>query len=221
MGPAAGCRRLSSGVAMIVVALSVTACGAEHQVGDTALEPVATVAAAEQTIVDTEVQVHPVFKEHFTAELYSDPGARFGPFASDGGQELLRSWSGRTAELTPSSTVRDLLVDFEDDPAAVDTVLFDSLVDPGIDPEGDAADAADAADSAGGSDDDAEDTSVDGATTVLGAGFTLLVLTGHIDAEGEQVTLEALDTLEDHYGPQPELDQMRQDLLTFTGPTTS
>jgi len=197
---------------MILLALSATACGVERPVGDASLEPVSTISAAGQTRADTEVPVHPVFKEHFTAELYSDPGARFAPFASDAGQELLRTWSGRTAELTPSSTVRDLLVDFDDDPGAVDTVLFDSLDDPGIDPGNDAADD---------SDEDADDDAVDGATTVLGAGFTLLVLTGHIDAEGEQVTLEALDTLEDHYGPQPELDRMRQDLLTFTGPTGS
>lgn len=196
---------------MILLALSATACGVERTDGDASLGPVSTVAAAGQTSADTEVPVHPVFTEHFTAELYSDPGARFGPFASDGGQELLRTWSGRTAELTPSSTVRDLLVDLQDDPAAVDTVLFDSLDDPGLSSDDAANDAVQ----------DAGDDAVDGATTVLGAGFTLLVLTGHIDAEGEQVTLEALDTLEDHYGPQPELDRMRQDLLTFTGPTAS
>jgi hypothetical protein len=56
---------------------------------------------------------------------------------------------------------------------------------------------------------------VDVATIVLGAGFTLLRLTGHIDSEGRGLVLAALRVLEDFYGPQREFDVMRRDVEAF------
>lgn len=152
------------------------------------------------TTTDPDFPVHPGFAEHFTDDIYTDLSGTYVPFGSEGGQTMLWKWSERAAELSPSSTVRDLLADDSEDPDAVDAALFDV-------PSTESADAGDSA--------------VDRARSLLSAGFTLLRLTGQIDAEGEQVTLEALDTLETEYGAQPELDQMREDLLTFTGPSSS
>lgn len=56
---------------------------------------------------------------------------------------------------------------------------------------------------------------VDVATIVLGAGFTLLRLTGQIDPEGRSLVLAALDVLQDFYGPELELDVMRRDVNAF------
>lgn len=195
---------------IILLAVLLTGCGDRQAEGDPAAgsavlaalaAPVLTTSATE-TAPDLGLPPHPGFTTHFTADIYSDSTAQFGPFGSDVGSGLLREWSRRAAELTPSSTVRDLLADDADDPATIDTVLFDVLHGRSADP------------------DQEQQGAVEAASTVLGAGFTLLWLTGHIDAEGEQVTLEAVDTLEDAYGRQPELDRLRQDLLTFTGPTS-
>jgi uncharacterized protein YfeS len=196
------------GVGTVLLAIVLTGCGTEQLAVDPAGAGASTVAAADsttstsQTTMEPDVLLHPRFADHFTADVYSDLGAQFGPFGSDEGYDMLSEWSGRSIELSPSSTVRDLLAgadeDADDEDAgSVDSVFFDVL-DSSADPADDA---------------------VDEATLVLGAGFTLLRLTGQIDAEGEQVTLEALDAVESFYGSQPEFDQMRQDLLTFTGPT--
>jgi hypothetical protein len=56
---------------------------------------------------------------------------------------------------------------------------------------------------------------VDVATIVLGAGFTLLRLTGQIDTEGRRLVLAALDVLQGFYGPRREIDLMRRDLMAF------
>lgn len=205
--------RASGGVGVVLLAIALTGCGTERVAVDPADAGVSTVAAAgsttatSQTARETDFPLHPGFADHFSADVYSDLGAQFGPFGSEEGYDMLSEWSGRNFELSPSSTVRDLLAGAQEDAVAedtddedtgsVDSVFFDVL--------GNTADPA--------------DDVVDEATIVLGAGFTLLRLTGHIDAEGEQVTLEALDAVESFYGSQPEFDQMRQDLLTFTGPT--
>lgn len=205
MGPDAerttGSNRKRSGVGIILLAVLVTGCGDQRATpgaSSGAVSQVPTTPIAEAT-TDPDFPVHPQFVEHFTGEVYTDLNGSYVPFGSEEGQTMLWMWSERAAELSPSSTVRDLLADEGDDPGAVDDVLSDVSI----------AGSADAGHAA-----------VDRATTVLGAGFTLLRLTGQIDAEGEQVTLEALDTLEDYYGVQPELDQMRDDLLTFTGPSS-
>ncbi len=57
--------------------------------------------------------------------------------------------------------------------------------------------------------------SVDGATITIGAGFTVLRLTGQIDETGLQDTLRALQTLEDFYGPIEEVAVQRRDLESW------
>jgi uncharacterized protein YfeS len=127
------------------------------------------------------------FTDHFTSPIYDDPAGEFTPFGTDEGADLLAEWAARTDELGPTSTVRDLLADASDDPADVDVLLAE------ID----------------------EEDGVDAATTVVGAGFTLLRLTGQIDDEGRAVVLRALAALESFYGEQPELSRMRDDLESF------
>src|SRR3954452_16416941 len=103
------------------------------------------------------------FTDHFTSPIYDDPAGEFAPFGTDEGADLLAECAARTDELGPASTVRDLLADAFDAPADVDGL---------------------------GGDIDHED-GVDAATPVVGAGFTLLRLTGQIDDEGRAVVLRA------------------------------
>jgi len=58
---------------------------------------------------------------------------------------------------------------------------------------------------------------VDAATIVIGAGFTLLRLTGHIDDEGKLLTLKALDVLIARYDSPPQLLRQRTDLQSWHG----
>ncbi len=58
---------------------------------------------------------------------------------------------------------------------------------------------------------------VDAATVTVGAGFTLLCLTGRIDDAGREHTLKALDVLIRYYGSRPELLRQRSDLQSWTG----
>jgi uncharacterized protein YfeS len=55
------------------------------------------------------------------------------------------------------------------------------------------------------------------ATLVAASAFTLLRLTGQIDDTGRQQALEALDILIDFFGDQPDLQQQRTDLDSWTG----
>jgi len=127
------------------------------------------------------------FTEHFTSPIYDDPAGEFAPFGNDDGADLLADWAVRTDELGPTSTVRDLLADGFDDPVAVDG-MFAELDD---------------------------EDGIDTAFIVVGAGFTLLRLTGQIDDEGRTGVLRALLALETSYGEQPELTRMRDDLESF------
>ncbi len=56
---------------------------------------------------------------------------------------------------------------------------------------------------------------VDAATITVGAGFTVLRLTGQIDEAGRRHTLRALQTLEDFYGPIEEVGVQRRDLESW------
>jgi len=127
------------------------------------------------------------FTDHFTSPIYDDAGDEFAPFGTDEGADLLADWAARTDELGPTTTVRDLLADGLDDPADVDGMLAEL---------------------------DDED-GVDAATVVVGAGFTLLRLTGQIDDEGRAAVLRALAALEAFHGEQPQLSRMRDDLESF------
>jgi uncharacterized protein YfeS len=127
------------------------------------------------------------FTDHFTSPIYDDPAGEFAPFGNDEGADILADWAARSDELGPKSTVRELLADGLDDPADVDGLLAELDDEDGIDT----------------------------AFIVVGAGFTLLRLTGQIDDEGRTAVLRALVALETFYGEQPELTRMRDDLESF------
>jgi hypothetical protein len=63
--------------------------------------------------------------------------------------------------------------------------------------------------------DDLNEDHVDLNDIVIGAGFTLLRLTGQIGAADRALVLRALDIRDRTYGQHPETQQMRTDLLTF------
>lgn len=134
----------------------------------------------------------PAFAAHFTDPIYADSAGEFAPFGTDEGADLLAEWSERRDELTADSTVADLIGSPEE--AAE---LFSLL---------DARDASGVPTPGGG---------VDAATIVVGAAFTLLRLTGHIDEVGREHAMRALDVLTDQYGPQEELRRQRQDLESW------
>ncbi len=141
----------------------------------------------DETRTGIDAPADEAFTDHFTSPIYDDPAGEFAPFGTDEGADLLADWAARTDELGPTSTVRDLLADGLEDPADVDGMLAQL---------------------------DDED-GVDAATVVVGAGFTLLRLTGQIDDEGRAAVLRALAALESFYGEQPELNRMRDDLESF------
>jgi len=104
----------------------------------------------DETRTGIDAPADDAFTDHFTSPIYDDAGDEFAPFGTDEGADLLADWAARTDELGPTTTVRDLLADGLDDPADVDGMLAEL---------------------------DDED-GVDAATVVVGAGFTLLRLTG-------------------------------------------
>ena len=134
---------------------------------------------------------HPAFAVHFTDELYEDDAADLAPFGSDEGWDLVTEWGERRDELSVHATVQEVL-DESPFPDALEHVGERVGATPGA-PDG-----------------------VDAARFVVVSGFTLLRLTGRIDPEGHEATLRALDALEEHTGPQVELDRMREDLRAFT-----
>ncbi|RKT79478.1 hypothetical protein DFJ68_2951 [Terracoccus luteus] len=141
----------------------------------------------------TGAPVHPAFAAHFTDPLYDDPAGEFAPFGSDEGADLLAEWSDRPGDLREDSTLRRLLAEAFTDPSDLDDVLG-GLARP--------------------TDDDAGDD-VDTATMVVGAGFTLLRLTGQVDDEGRELVLAGLRVLTDVYGAHREFEVMRRDLESF------
>jgi uncharacterized protein YfeS len=128
---------------------------------------------------------HPRFAAHFTDPLYDDQGGEFAPFGTDEGADVLAEWAARRSELSESASLRTLL-------SAEGLDDGDFLADqPGREP----------------------DVGLDAA--IIGAGFTLLRLTGQIDPEGREILSGALRRTVDFYGPQPELTRMLNDLSTF------
>ena len=134
---------------------------------------------------------HPAFAAHFTDPLYEDDGDDLAPFGSDEGWDLVTEWGERRDELSAHATVQEVL-DESPFPDALEHVGDQVAATPG---------ALDG---------------VDAARFVVVSGFTLLRLTGRIDPEGHEATLRALDALEEHTGPQPRLDRLREDLRAFT-----
>ncbi|KZE91614.1 hypothetical protein AVP41_01158 [Microbacterium sp. TNHR37B] len=131
----------------------------------------------------------PSFAAHFTDPIYDDPAGEFAPFGSDEGADLLAEWSERRDELDADSTVAELIGTA--DGAAEIFSLLDARDASGVPLPGEGVDAA---------------------TIIVGAAFTLLRLTGHIDAPGREHAMRALDVLIDRYGPQEDLLRQRQDL---------
>ena len=112
---------------------------------------------------------------------------------SDEGWDLLHEWAEQRDQLEPSTTLADLIEasGFADIVAELDSTRPQSMPDPG--------------------------GQVDAATITIGAGFTLLRLTGHIDEDGRQQTLKALDILIRYYDAPVELVRQRADLTSWTG----
>lgn len=135
----------------------------------------------------------PEFAAHFTHGIYEDPTNEFAPFGSDEGWDLLHEWAEQRDQLEPSTTLADLIEasGFADVVAEFDSTRPESMPDPG--------------------------GQVDAATVTIGAGFTLLRLTGHIDEDGRQQTLKALDILIRYYDAPVELVRQRADLTSWTG----
>ncbi|MGW5237602.1 hypothetical protein ACWEOW_01575 [Monashia sp. NPDC004114] len=158
----------------------------------------------------TGAPAHEAFVAHFTDPIYDDPAEEFAPFGSDEGADILSEWVERADDLDDRSTVRFVLQDWFEDSEDLQAFLHDLE----LAAEGTSGSSAEGAQTPGpripepGGD-------VDGATIVLGAGFTLLRLTGHIDSEGRRLVLAALRVLESFYGPQREFDVMRRDVEAF------
>lgn len=135
----------------------------------------------------------PAFAAHFTDPVYNDPAGEFAPFGTDEGFDQLYQWDERRDELGADTTVAELI----DESGFADVVKsLDSPEGAGIPKPG---------------------GQVDAAVITIGAGFTLLRLTGHIDEEGRQHTLKALDVLIRRYDAPPELVRQRQDLKSWVG----
>lgn len=135
----------------------------------------------------------PAFTRHFTDPMYDDEAGEFAPFGSDEGWELLFVWDGRRDELTDETTVADIL---EGSGYGWVEQELDVPEGGGIPGPGGQTDAA---------------------TIAVGAAFTLLRLTGHIDAPGRDLALRSLDILNHRHDSPPELRRQQADLEAWQG----
>lgn len=153
-------------------------------------------STAEDIVMDNDglPEAAPAFVTHFTDPIYDDPADEFAPFGTDEGWDLLHEWAERRDELSPSTTVADLIGE-----SAFDEFVakLDEEESPGIPAPG---------------------GQVDAATIIIGAGFTLLRLAGHIDDAGREQTLKALDVLIRRYESPGQLLRQRADLHSWTQP---
>lgn len=157
----------------------------------------------------TGAPAHAAFTEHFTDPIYDDPAEEFAPFGSDEGADILAEWAERADELGSDSVLRDVLRDAFEDSADLQDFL-DSLTSASKEVA-----AAPAGPTRAGLRIPEPGGDVDVATIVLGAGFTLLRLTGQIDGEGRQLVFASLDVLQNFYGLEREFEVMRRDLESF------
>lgn len=136
----------------------------------------------------------PEFAAHFTDPIYRDQADEFAPFGSDEGSDMLAEWSDRRAELA-DTTLAGFLVkldmlpdeDTDDGQRAIHTAADEHGIPlPGGD--------------------------IDRAVITVSAAFTLLYLTGHIDPEGKQTALAAIDTLQTFYDHPDQLTRQRTDV---------
>lgn len=114
----------------------------------------------EEFLVDELPEAAPAFAAHFTDPIYDDPATEFAPFGSDEGWDMLHEWDERRDELTPQTTVADLIEGsgFADLVSEAGFDFSDDIPEPG--------------------------GLEDAATIVVGAGFTLLRLTGRSTPKG-------------------------------------
>jgi uncharacterized protein YfeS len=149
---------------------------------------------ANQIPIDGDLpEAAPAFAAHFTHWIYEDAASEFAPFGTDEGWDLLHEWAERRDELDSNTTVADL----------IEASGFSDIV-----AELDARDGQGIPDPAG---------QADAATITIGAGFTLLRLSGNIDAAGRAQTLRALDILIRYYDAPFELLRQRDDLASWDG----
>lgn len=185
-------------------AIRPTGCGTVCTYTDAELE-----AGAMDELDGTGAPTHDAFAAHFTDSIYDDPAEEFAPFGSDEGADILAEWAERAEDLDRGSTVRDVLQDSFEDAAELQDFLG------GLEAASKRVSVSAPENPQAGPRIPEPGGDVDGATIVLGAGFTLLRLTGQIDGEGRRLVLASLDVLQDFYGPQREFEVMRRDLETF------
>lgn len=130
---------------------------------------------------------HPAFSSHFSAAIYEDPAGEFAPFGTDEGWEMLHSVAQHRDQLPNNATVKDILA-LAGFPYA-----------------------------GGGDEHPSGEEWYEDATVIVASAFTLLRLTGQIDDAGRLQASEAFDILVDFFGDQPELQQQRTDLDSWTG----
>jgi hypothetical protein len=130
---------------------------------------------------------HPAFSNHFSAPIYEDAAGEFAPFGTDEGWDTLHSVAQNRDQLPDNATVRDVLA------------------------------LAGFPDAGGWDERPNGEEWYEDATMIAASAFSLLRLTGQIDDTGRHQALEALDILIDFFGDQPELQQQRVDLDSWTG----
>jgi hypothetical protein len=183
----------------IVLSLAVTGCGAVGKTQDSPgaapslsapVSPGAESVSPGTAAVDAGLPAA-AFKAHFTDAIYEDQSGDFTPFGSDEGWDMLQEWAGRRNELTAQSTVAQVLEGSGFGGIEQDLTVPDAQAVP----------------QPGGQ--------VEAAVVIIGAGFTLLRLAGHIDQAGKTLTLKAIDVLIDRYGSLPQLGRARADLQSW------
>ncbi|QKE84616.1 hypothetical protein [Arthrobacter sp. NEB 688] len=180
-------------LAALAAVLVLGGCGSGNTTEPVGPQSSSTTGSTNETSADGAdlPDADPAFAEHFTDPVYDDPAGEFAPFGTDEGFDLVWEWSDRRDELGPTTTVADLV-----DGSGLADVASQLDV-----PERAGIPAA------GGQ--------VDAATITIGAGFSLLRLTGHIDDDGRRRTLQALDVLIDRYDAPVELVHQRADLESW------
>lgn len=184
--------RKSWAIVLLVAAVFLGGCAGQMPASSDGSQVPSTVEN-EMTGDEGFPEAAPAFAAHFTDPIYDDPAHDFAPFGTYEGWDMLYEWDERRGELHSNTTVAELVEKsgFGDIVSELDTEEGPGVPVPG--------------------------GQVDAATITIGAGFTLLRLTGHIDEAGRQQTLTALDILIRRYESPPELLQQRADLQSWTG----
>jgi len=187
-------KRGAVAAAVLVAALALGGCAIRTPAIEKSEDAMTEDAVTEEEWTDEGLPAaHPSFAAHFTDPVYEDQGSEFAPFGTDEGWDMLNEWAERRDELSPATTVADII---EESGFAEVVAALEVEEGPGIPQPG---------------------GQVDAATITIGAGFTLLRLTGRIDEQGRQRTLTALDILIARFASPPELLRQREDLMSWEG----